>query len=313
MRRVRRRPGKRGAGPFVCEVDESDGSIALYNPSVGVLLNVSEDHKPMSELQELFGGFASRAGRVVLGIDSEPVTLLADQLDQDKAITVSMRGPADLTASNIERHAGGLRADIAGPRDEKAALHLPLIGAFNVGNALAAIAAASLTGIAFPSAVAALSDFQGSARRLQTIGTEDGITVIDDFAHNPDKISASVKALAHHYDRLHLLYQPHGYGPLAKFRRLYEDAFSGALRPEDQLFISAPAYFGGTVTKTDDAEKLVETVAARGCQATYLPQREAFSSALQDAKRGDAVVVMGARDDSLTTFARSLYAQLGEG
>ncbi|NNU15611.1 UDP-N-acetylmuramate--alanine ligase [Parvularcula sp. ZS-1/3] len=300
---------QRGEGPFICEVDESDGSIARYDPSVGVVLNVSEDHKPMAELKELFGGFAERSGKVVLGIDSEPVRVIAKALPPGKAVTVSLEGEADIFARNVARTAGGLEADIVAG-EETSALRMPLIGAFNVGNALAAIAAARELGVSVAEACEALSDFRGSARRLQQIGEAKGVTVIDDFAHNPDKIAASIRALTHHFGQLDIYYQPHGYGPLKSFRSLYEEAFASALRSEDRLTVSRPAFFGGTVTKTDDAERMVEAIAAAGRDAHYTEERSGFTPR---GGAGSALVVMGARDDSLTVFAHELLARVEQG
>lgn len=299
-----------GEGAFVCEVDESDGSIALYNPSVGVILNISEDHKPMAELKELFGGFAGRAGRIVLGVDSEPVRIIAEGLPQEKVVTVSLSGDADISASGITADDHGLTAGVFVSGDETATLRLPLIGVFNVGNALSAIAAAQELGVDVKPACEALASFKGSARRLQTIGRARGVTVIDDFAHNPDKIKGSIGALTKHYQRVHIFYQPHGYGPLRSFRPLYEEAFASALREQDTLSVSEPAYFGGTVEKTDDAEVMARSISERGRQAAFIGGREAFLGTISGARDGDAVVVMGARDDSLTTFAESLLAEL---
>ncbi|GGY47741.1 Mur ligase family protein [Parvularcula lutaonensis] len=303
---------RNGSGAFVCEVDESDGSIARYNPSVGVILNVSEDHKPMAELKELFGGFAQRSGRVVLGIDSEPVAMIAGSLAPEKVVTVSMARGADVSAGPVTSNDDGLIADVTVDGAKVSTLRMPLIGAFNVGNALAAIAAARELGVDPATACEALATFKGSARRLQTVGKSGGVTVIDDFAHNPEKIEGSVGALAKHYARLHVFYQPHGYGPLRSFRELYENAFAGALRQDDVLAVSAPAYFGGTVERTDDAEVMVMTLKDRGCQAHYLPSRDAFVDLARAAKPGDAVVVMGARDDSLTSFAEGLLAEIAQ-
>jgi UDP-N-acetylmuramate--alanine ligase len=305
---------REGDGPFVCEVDESDGSIALYSPSVGVLLNVSEDHKPMAELMELFGGFAARAGKVVLGIGSEPVRTIARQLPADKVLTVGQDESADLNALGVTVLPEGLRAAVEDRRaGERHELFLPLMGRFNIDNALAALAAAQLLGAELAASAKALQSFAGSARRLQRIGTEGGVTVIDDFAHNPEKIAGSLQALteAAAAGRVHVYYQPHGYGPLRSGLDLWEEAFAGGLRPQDHLFISKPTYFGGTVEMHDHAQQLSASLRGRGLQALYAEERSVFGEHMAKAEEGDLVVVMGARDDSLTSFARSLLVRLG--
>lgn len=300
---------------FIAEVDESDGSIARYNPSVGVITNISEDHKSMEELEVLFGDYARRSGHAVLGIDSEPVAAIADHLSKEKTTTFSLgdRPDADLMAKTIGRDGGFLTAEIMSKNGAPVHLRLPLIGRFNVGNALAALAAAGTFGVPLKEGALSLATFAGTARRLQHVGEEGGVTVIDDFAHNPDKIGASIKTLTEHFDRVFLVYQPHGYGPLRSFRPLYEQAFASALRPTDKLVVTEPAYFGGTVQKTDDAKSLVETLAGQSLDATYAENREGFRPLIDDASSGDALVVMGARDDSLSDFARSLLADLQKG
>ncbi|MCQ8185813.1 Mur ligase family protein [Parvularcula maris] len=304
---------REGDGPFVCEVDESDGSIALYNPSVGVLLNVSEDHKPMPELMKLFGGYAERAGKVVLGVGSDPVRTIAKELPTDKVVTVGQEADADLSAAGVEASTDGLRGmlkDRGGGYE--AELFLPLMGRFNIDNALAALAAAQLLGAEIERSVDALRTFKGSARRLQRIGTGGGVTVIDDFAHNPEKIAGSLGALTAASDRIHVYYQPHGYGPLRSGLDLWENAFASGLRQGDHLFISKPAYFGGTVETHDHAERLVAALEKRGLNAHYTEERSAFADHVEKAEEGDLVVVMGARDDSLTTFAHDLLAKLAQ-
>lgn len=302
-----------GQGPFVCEVDESDGSIALYDPEVGVILNVSEDHKSMEELEVLFGGYAERSRHAVLGIDSPPVAAIADRLPKEKFTTFGLHEAADIRATGVVEGGGRLHVQVMRSGEPTADLILPMIGAFNVSNALGALAAAERLGVPLEEAVRPLAGFKGSARRLQSIGEARGVQVIDDFAHNPEKITGSIGALTKNYRRLHLLYQPHGYGPLKAFRTLYEEAFARALRAQDRLFVTEPVYFGGTVTRTDDAQILVASVCVHGREAHYLEGRESFLRALDEVGEGDAVVVMGARDDSLTTFAQGVLDQLRAG
>lgn len=299
-----------GNGAFVCEVDESDGSIARYAPSVGVVLNVSEDHKPMDELKALFGGYAERSGHVILGVDSEASRSLISSLPQDKLTTVSIRTEADYTAVLRDADEAGVLAELQTPGGASESLRIPVVGSFNVSNALAAIAAAGRLGVGAVEAASALSTFKGTARRLQVVGKVDGITVIDDFAHNPEKIAASVGALTRQYARLHLFYQPHGYGPLASFRALYEEAFAASLRPSDRIMVSKPAYFGGTTRVTDDAQALVKNLQSSGVDAAYAEERPRFADWAHEAGAGDAVIVMGARDNSLTSFAKALLDHL---
>ena len=158
---------------------------------------------------------------------------------------------------------------------------------------------------------AALGRFVGLKRRLEIVGTANGITVIDDFAHNPDKIAASLDNLAAHPGRLLVMFQPHGFGPLAKMGDELAATFAHGLRDGDRLYLPDPVYQGGTVDKARGSTWLAEAIRARGGDAMYLPERAAIGDALvADAATGDRIVIMGARDDTLSEFAAELLSRL---
>ena len=145
-------------------------------------------------------------------------------------------------------------------------------------------------------------------RRLETVGTAGGVTVIDDFAHNPDKIAATLATLTAQPGRLLIMFQPHGYGPLAKMGEELADTFARGLRPDDRLYLPDPVYQGGTVEKTRGSDWLAEAI---GDQARHIPDRAAIGDALlAEARPGDRIVIMGARDDTLSEFAAELVAKL---
>jgi UDP-N-acetylmuramate--alanine ligase len=290
-----------GAGRmFVSEVDESDGSIALYNPTVAVLNNVAVDHKSLEELRALFGGFLGRTDNCVVNADNPEALALAPA----GAMTFGMARAATCRAINIVEHPDGVDFAVA---DVPVKLAVP--GRHNVSNALAAISAAISVGILISEAVAALATFTGLKRRMETVGTTNDITVIDDFAHNPDKIAATLSALHAFPGRLLIYFQPHGYGPLKQMGRELADSFIANMQRDDRLLISDPAYFGGTVDRSVGADALVAMI---GSQAEHIPDREDCGTRLIAlAQTGDRIVVMGARDDTLSLFAQSLLDRLG--
>ncbi|HWI76103.1 MAG TPA: Mur ligase family protein, partial [Sphingomicrobium sp.] len=201
---------------FVSEVDESDGSIALYKPEVAVLTNISLDHKELVELRGLFAGFLAASRKAVLNLDDPETRALAEALPKEKMVGYGFDSPgADFAGRNLELLPGGVTFDVD-HGDKRHALRLNLPGRHNASNALAAIAACRQLGVAVADSAAALERFEGLRRRLETIGEAAGVTVIDDFAHNPDKIDASLATLRVHPGRLLILFQPHGYGPIAK-------------------------------------------------------------------------------------------------
>jgi UDP-N-acetylmuramate--alanine ligase len=192
-------------------------------------------------------------------------------------------------------------------------LILPMPGLHNLANALAAIAAVSAAGISVASATHALCSFAGLARRFDVIGTSpQGITVIDDFGHNPEKCAATLRTLKATPGRVIAFFQPHGYGPLRQMGDELAQTFAQMLGPDDITIMCDPVYFGGTVDRSVGSERIVGLIADAGGRAEHIPAREACAERIADlAQPGDRIVVMGARDDTLTTFAQGLLARLG--
>ncbi len=303
-----------GAGPFVSEVDESDGSIALYRPAVGVLLNVSLDHKSMEELRELFGDFLARSGVAVINADNEEALALLPRaqkaltfgIDQEKAqigvVPGSIAdGPVRQAATIIDRHDGS---------EHPLILNLP--GRHNLSNALAAIAGAVAADVPVAKAVAALAGFAGLARRFNIIGTsESGITVIDDFGHNPEECAATLRTLKTHSGRVIAFFQPHGYGPLRQMGHELAETFADELGPDDVTIMCDPVYYGGTVDRSQGSERIIEMIKDAGGLADHVASREDCGKLIASiAKPGDRIVIMGARDDTLTKFATDLLDRL---
>jgi UDP-N-acetylmuramate--alanine ligase len=301
-----------GSDLFVSEVDESDGSIARYVPTVAVVSNISLDHKSMEELRDLFGGFVQRAAKAVLNLDNPETAALAQDLAPGKAITFALgEEAADLSAHDLQPQPTGMRFRlIEGWSEFDVTLNVP--GAHNVANALAALGAVKALGVSTAEAVKALESFAGIRRRMEVVGTVDAVTVIDDFAHNPDKIAATLKTL-HAFDgRLLILFQPHGFGPLKLMRREFIDGFVGLMREDDVLLMPEPVYYGGTTDRSVGSEAIAEGVREAGRQAEALPDRAACGDRIVEmARPGDRILVMGARDDTLSSFAADLLERLG--
>lgn len=299
------------SGIFVSEVDESDGSIAGYTPKVAVVMNIALDHKTMDELRALFGGFAARAKDVVLNLDNAETARMAE--DFPAAITYSLDNPAArLTASGITPEPTRISFSVHDRSSgQSAAIRLATPGRHNVSNALAAIAAAMTCGVTLEDAAAALADFKGIARRFDVVGTESGVAVIDDFGHNPDKVAATLRTVNQFPGRVLVMFQPHGFGPLRTMRREFAECFADNLDAEDILLMPEPVYFGGTVDRSVGSADLAADIRALGRNAEALGDRTACGRRLLElAQPGDRILVMGARDDTLTLFAQELLASL---
>lgn len=299
---------------FVSEVDESDGSIALYNPTVAVLLNISLDHKSMEELRHLFGDFLLRADVAVVNLDDDDAELLARKCRNVISFGIDNKNatfgiePGTIFESETETDA--ILVDRR--KDVGHSLRLPMPGRHNLENALAAISAAVAAGIPVHDAAMALSTFKGLARRFDVIGTsESGVTVIDDFGHNPEKARATLRTLKAQEGRVIAFFQPHGYGPLKQMGTELAHTFVKELGPDDITIMCEPVYFGGTVDRSEGSERIVKLIRDAGGNAEYIETREGCGDRIVElAQAGDRVAVMGARDDTLTTFAESLLQRL---
>ena len=304
-----------GAGDlFVSEVDESDASIALFDPTVAVVTNISEDHRPMAELKQLFRDFASKADRPVLNLDNPGTREIAAGLPAGRALGFSLRDRgAYLFADELAPAPDGIgfRLFAGGLPQQGEAVRLAVPGAHNVANALAALGVAMADGVAPAEAVRHLAGFAGLHRRLETVGSAGGAVVIDDFGHNPDKIAATLDTLHAFPGRLLILFQPHGFGPLRRMRQGFIDIFATGLASGDILLMPEPVYHGGTVVRDISSRDIVRPVASAGRQAEAFDDRAAAGDRLVElARPGDRIVVMGARDDTLAAFARALLQRL---
>ena len=296
---------------FVSEVDESDGSIALYRPRIAVLNNVSLDHKSLEELRALFGDFIGRAETAVVNLDNGEGAALAMAVPARRRLTFAIDGEADLVAANLAERPFGVDFDMAERGGPAIRVTLQVPGRHNVSNALAAIGACLAAGVPLAEAAQAIGGFTGLRRRMELVGEANGVAVIDDFGHNPDKIAATLDTLHAFPGRLLILFQPHGYGPLKVMRRELVASFVERLGREDLLVLPDPVYHGGTVAREVTSADIVADIAAAGAQALHIPDREAAAAHLVAAARpGDRIVVMGARDDTLSALAAGMLARL---
>ena len=173
---------------------------------------------------------------------------------------------ADFMGEDLQLAAGRRRRSRS-MRRRAARGRLAVPGRHNASNALAAIAATRALGVRLEDAVAALARFEGLKRRLETVGKAAGVTVIDDFAHNPDKIDATLATLRAQPGRLLIMFQPHGYGPLAKMGEELAESFAEGMADDDRLYLPDPVYQGGTVERTRGSDWLAEQIDARERQA----------------------------------------------
>lgn len=295
----------------LAESDESDGSFLLLNPTIAVVTNVEADHidhwDSIEDIRSAFGSFLSstrEGGALVLPSDDE------DLLERGRATgrRITTFGPGgDISAHDI-------RGDITGSRFEVScegasvpgSLQVP--GAHNVSNALAAIAAAHSAGVSISDAVAGVGNFHGVERRFQVRGEMRGVTVIDDYAHHPTEVAATIAtARPGPWRRVVAVFQPHRYSRTAAFAADFGRSFGLA----DKVVIT-DVYGAGERPVPGVSGKLIADAACvsnPGKSVAYLPHRAELLSYLgQSLAAGDLLLTMGAGD--ITTVGDQVMKQL---
>jgi len=290
-----------GSGEWlVIEADESDGSLVRYAPELGVMLNLDRDHKELSELREIFGTFRERSKRFLVNGDRADCR----EIGGPEAATFGFEHSSLPLPEDIE-----LGPDFVAFRLGEVAFRIPFPGRHMVENALAAIAAGHLAGVSLQDAARALAGFRGVGRRHERIGEARGVVVYDDFAHNPAKIEAAMSAArtAARGGRLVALFQPHGYGPLKFLLDDFAEAFSRSLKPGDVLWLLPVYDAGGTADRSISSRDLADRIHAPGARIQVPATRAEVPALLaKEARSGDLVYSMGARDPDLPAFAKSV-------
>lgn len=290
-----------GSDILVVEADESDGTVVKYRPETAVLLNVSKDHKSTQEIAQLFGALASRSSWVVSNADDPLLAALPAN------VRFGTNGPADWKADREELLPSSVRLT----RND-VVYELPLPGEHNLENLRAALCVCERFGCD-PGALAdAVRMYEGVARRFAVTDTRRKIRVIDDFAHNPAKIAAVVRAARGGAERIIAVYQPHGFGPTRFLKDDYIETFRSSFRPGDALYLLPIYYAGGTAKKDISSSDIIGGLGPVAFKAQAVANRDALLQGLDgDAGPGDCVLLMGARDPSLPALAAQIVLLFG--
>lgn len=281
---------------LVIEADESDGTLVKYRPEKAVFLNISKDHKSVIEILKLFEGLSSQTPLVIKNADDPELNPI------QAAHTFGLWGPADYRPEAVKAVAPFLRFTLKGIDFE-----LPLPGYHNLSNALAALCVCEGEGCSLEAMVEPMRGFRGVMRRFLVSRTPKGISVIDDYAHNPEKIKAAILAARDFGARIFAVFQPHGYGPTRFLKDELVDAFARLIRGTDKVYFLPIYYAGGTAKKDISSEDLAAWVSERGVMVCAPQDRSGLIADLkQCVQPGDVVIVMGARDPTLSLLAQEI-------
>ena len=303
-------PGMSGSGNirvgarehFVCEACEYTNSFLSFFPTTAVILNVAEDHldffKDLDDIRHSFRRFAELVpadGLLVVNKDIDHVEFFTQGLPC-RVLTYSAEdSAADITAEKITFDEGQRGSfDLIRKGRNEGRVKLNVRGMHNVSNALAALAVCMEMGLTFEQAAAGLEAFTGVNRRFEYKGQLHGIEIIDDYAHHPDEIAATLKmANGIKKGKLRLVFQSHTYTRTAALF----DEFVEALSAADEVIV-APIYAAREKNTIGiSAGQLAEALRARGKDAVYLESfGEIADHILTHAEPGDLVITMGAGD-----------------
>lgn len=312
---------KAGKGEYVvAEADESDGSFLQYLPAVAVVTNIEADHLEnydgdFGKLKEAYASFIGNVrenGIAVVGSDDENVRSILPRLSGKRIVTFGVEREADYTAADIRL--GDRCASFAVMRGSEVLGHIELSvpGRHNVYNALATVIVCLHAGVPFAGIMEAIKEFRGAKRRFQVLGEVKDMLVIDDYAHHPTEIQATIQAAKATGKRIIAVFQPQ------RYTRTYFllDAFSRAFEEADEVIITdiySPA--GEQRIEGVTSQKLAELIAANSNpNVRYVPTKEAVLEELSERiTPGDLVLTMGAGDiwktaDSLARLLREREA-----
>lgn len=295
-------------GPVVAEACESDGTLVGYRPTIGLVHNVTRDHAELDALRAQFATFAGNCRRLLVNARCPEAAALGRRF---KAFAYGTTGspdaPLEVTSAGPDRARGILR--VAGG---DVVLDLPQPGAHNLENAAAAVLLAAELGLDAHEAARRLGRFPGVARRFEVIGvTRAGVRVVDDYAHNGDKLRAAITTAQAGAARVLAVFQPHGFGPARFLRSDLSALLPAVLRPGDRFCYAEIFYAGGTVAKDISSLTLARDLPA-GLGCGYAADHEAARRwVVAEARPGDTVLVMGARDPHLPALARAVFDALG--
>jgi UDP-N-acetylmuramate--alanine ligase len=296
---------------FVVEADEYNRSFLALAPEVAVITNVEADHLEcygsMEALESAFVSFATPATRVIAGADDAGALRVAARAGRP-TWTVGVAAQADVRVSDVRQRDTGSSAVVALPGGQQVELRLRVPGMHNVRNAAAALAVTVELGGRPESAVAGLAAFPGVGRRFEVVGTRDGVTVVDDYAHHPTEIAATLEAARQAYPgrRVVAVFQPHLYSRTA----LHGEAMGRALAAADvvvvtEVYAAREAPLAG-VSGRGVADAARE--ARAGVRVVWVPSRAELAGRVSALVRsGDVVLTLGAGD--VTAVGPALLAQ----
>ena len=302
---------------FIFEADESDKSLLNYTPDYAILLNIGTDHYEEGELITMFRQFI-RQVKTGAVISRQVHDLLGEECFAHLETVIfddAIREPDTLSDCNVDwrikKYSPGYVSFVNKENrgGEVYDISLPMPGYHSGLNALAVLSTMELLKYDICESLKSIEDFKGVWRRSDLTGINtNGAKVYDDYAHNVEKIISCINTAHEESNRVVAIFQPHGFKPLEFMRQPLLDVLEKTLTDQD-LFCMLPVYYaGGTASFSPTSEEVILDYQNEGDKAySYFASREELKKHLDEiTKSADVVLVMGARDNSLSVFAKSL-------
>jgi len=284
---------------LIVEACESDGSLIHYRPSFSLIGNLSLDHNPVEETAAMFEALGRNTKKKVF-VNADDRNL--SRCNFARLVSFSIDSESEYRATNIEYKPFGTTFTLRG-----AEFQLSLPGKYNLYNAVACIALLSEQGVDLKRLAEIIPEFSGIERRFDVHLNDGTHLVIDDYAHNPHKIESLMDCAGRIRTNICYIFQPHGYGPTRLMKEGYVETFIRNLREGDHLFLLPIFYAGGTSVKDISSQDLAREIRSAGKSAEVLPERSVLFSRLGE---WNTYMVFGARDESLSGFAREIAERL---
>ena len=295
---------------FVVESDEYDQAFLTLTPSVAVVNNVEADHLEcygsLEALEEAFVTFAGRAERALIGADDPGAQRIARRLERSRVWTFGL-GEADLRISGIAQVPEGSRATVSLPDGRRVSLRLSVPGVHNLRNATAALGVVAALGAPLEPALEALAGYAGLGRRFERLGEVKGVALVDDYAHHPSELEATLAAARQAFPgrRLVAVFQPHLYSRTAQ----HGPAMGRALAAADLVVVTAIYPAREQPIPGVSAEAVVQAARDAGATVIYEPDRSQVGDRMHELVRpGDVIITLGAGD--ITRVGRELVQWL---
>jgi UDP-N-acetylmuramate--alanine ligase len=300
--KTEKHPGNSLAGDsdiLIIEACESDKMITTYKSDHLILLNLQLDHHAIEITAEMFKTIIKNTdGKVVINADDQKLKAITPK----DAVTFSIESPSKYRAADIVFNEFSTDFSLNG-------IHfvLSLPGRYNLYNALSCIAILSETGTPLKDIASIIQDFEGIERRFDVHLNDGKYLVIDDYAHNPHKISSLMHAMKNIKKGVCYIFQPHGFGPTKMMKKEYIDVFAQNLDDSDHLILLPIFYAGGTASKDISSQDLANGIRDKGKSVEVIEERKDILKILY---KWDTYVIFGARDETLADFARTIKVNI---